>query len=141
MIRLPAPGSRLHKHIIGVVLLVAFPASLFADKSPDASGVSVKRVDNPTTDASAFDLGWHYRIDLMRQGKPVPVDLTVRTSSLEGMDLNTLKLARYDEKERRYEIVSNADLDAEGRFMVRVDQSGIYSLIGLPSLQIGRAHV
>jgi dienelactone hydrolase len=131
---IPRGKSLQPQWVIGILLLALLPGPSVAQKSYGTRIASVKRVNSPASNASAFDLGWHYRIDVKHQGEPVLVALNARIGSLEGVDLNTLKLAYYDDKERRYQIVSNVLLDAEGRFEVPVERSGTYSLIALPSL-------
>jgi dienelactone hydrolase len=131
---IPRGKSFQAQWVIGILLLALFPGSSVAQKSYGTRIASVKRVNSPASNASAFDLGWHYRIDVKRQGEPVLVALNAGIGSLEGVDLNTLKLAYYDDKERRYQIVSNVLPDAKGRFEAPVERSGTYSLIALPSL-------
>lgn len=104
-----------------------------------ADGVAVVGAFDP--EAQLLDLGHHFQVKLPQEGVPTPVRLNVRRELLGAVDMETLRLARYDRQARKYALVPGVQADALFSDRALLTASGEYSLAALPVDPVARAGI
>lgn len=118
--------------IAALVMLV--PGCVTQDWIRKQEALSVRVVAHPHPEASFIPLDLNYELHLRQEGAEVELTIPYHPAQLQGMEIDSLFLAYFDARARRFTQSLPVTVDETERLIsARVSRSGTYSVIGLPA--------